>query len=131
MADVADGRLWADPGTGASLHRTGERSGPRLWPDALHGGDAPALRRARSPPREPRVCCGRTIGRRLCDPRLGLAASAAQGVVGGFPECRTLVRRDDGAPRSQARHGSEAGLRRSVVVLEMIQYAVERRSLKA
>ena len=40
MADVADGRFRADAGTGASFHRAGERAGPRLWPEALHGGDA-------------------------------------------------------------------------------------------
>ena len=28
-------------------------AGPRLWPEALYGGDAPALRRAGSPPRGP------------------------------------------------------------------------------
>ena len=28
-------------------------AGPRLWPEALHGGDAPALRRAGSPPGRP------------------------------------------------------------------------------
>src|SRR6266567_6200486 len=110
MADVADGRLWTDAGAGASLHCAGERNRPRLWPETLHDGDAKALWRARSPSREPRVCCGRTVGRRLCDPRLGLAASAPQGVFLGFPPCRPLVRRDDGAPRRQARHGSEAGL---------------------
>src|SRR5713226_6845217 len=110
MADVADGRLWTDAGTGPSLHCAGERSGPRLRPETLHDGDAKALWRARSPPGGSRVCCGRTVGRRLCDPRLGLAASTPQGVFLGFPPCRPLVRRDDGAPRRQARHGSEAGL---------------------
>ena len=30
-------------------------TGPRLWPEALYGGDAPALRRAGSPPRGPRI----------------------------------------------------------------------------
>ena len=50
------------------------------------------------------------IGRRLCDSRLGLAARAPQGVVCGFPQCRPLVRRADGAARRQARHGGEAGL---------------------
>ena len=48
MADVADGRFWADARPGASFHRAGERTGPRLRPEALHGGDATALRRARS-----------------------------------------------------------------------------------
>jgi GST-like protein len=60
----------------------------------------------------------RVIGRRLCDPRLGLAASTPQGVFVGFPPCRPLVRRDDGAPRRQARHGSEAGLKRFVIIRE-------------
>src|SRR6059058_39663 len=110
MADVADGRLRSDAGAGASLHCAGERSGPRLWPETLHEGNAQALWRARPPPGGSRVCCGRTVGRRLCDPRLGLAASASQGVFLGFPPCRPLVRRDDGATRRQARHGSEAGL---------------------
>src|SRR5438876_5247894 len=110
MADVADGRLWTDAGTGASLHCAGERNRPSLWPETLHDGDAKALWRARSPPGGSRVCRRRTVGRRLCDPRLGLAASAPQGVVLGFPPCRPLVRRDDGASRRQARHGSEAGL---------------------
>src|ERR1700674_3444062 len=111
MADVADGRFWADAGAGASFHCAGERNGPRLWPEALYGGDAPALWRAGSPPRDPRIRRRRAIGRRLCDPRLGLAARAPQGIVLGFPPCRPLVRRADGAPRRQARHGSEAGLR--------------------
>src|SRR6266851_6246938 len=111
MADVADGRFWADPGAGASFHCAGERNGPRLWPEALYGGDTPALRRAGSPARDPRIRRRRAIGRRLCDPGLGLAARAPQGVVLGFPPCRPLVRRADGATRRQARHGSEAGLR--------------------
>src|SRR5258708_19715939 len=110
MADVADGRLRSDAGTGPSLHRAGERSGPRLWPETLHDGDAKALWRARSPPGRSRVCCGRSFRRRLCDPRLGVAASTPQGVFLGFPPCRPLVRRDDGAPGRQARDGSEAGL---------------------
>src|SRR5258707_11547412 len=110
MADVADGRLRSDAGTGPSLHCAGERSGPRLWPEALHDGDAKALWRARSPPGGSRIRRRRSIGCRLCDPRLGLAARAPQGVFLGFPPCRPLVRRDDGAPGRQARHGSKAGL---------------------
>src|SRR5258708_23703842 len=110
MADVADGRFWADAGAGPSFHCAGERTGPRVWPEALYGGDTPALRRAGSPPRDPRIRRRRAIGRRLCDPRLGVAARAPQGVVCGFPPCRPLVRRADGAARRQARHGREVGL---------------------
>ena len=32
--------------------------------------------------------------------------------LAGFPQCQPLVRHADGAPRRQARHGSEAGLSR-------------------
>src|SRR5437868_14436323 len=110
MADVADGRLWADAGAGAPLHRAGERTGPRLWLETVYGGDAPALWRAGAPACRSRVRRRRAIGRRLCDPRLGVAAPAPQGVACGFPPRRPLVRRTDGAPRRQARHGSEAGL---------------------
>src|SRR6266851_5143248 len=110
MADVADGRFWADAGAGASLHRAGERTRPRLRPETLYGGDAPALRRAGSPPCGPRICCRRAIGRRLRDSRLGVAAPAPQGVAVRFSPCRTLVQRADGAARRQTRHGGEAGL---------------------
>jgi GST-like protein len=41
---------------------------------------------------------------------LGLAAPAPQGGAQGFPPCRTLVQRADGAARGEARHGSKAGL---------------------
>ena len=49
-----------------------------------HGGDAPALWRAGPPPRDPRIRRGRAVGRRFCDPRLGLAAPAPQGGAEGF-----------------------------------------------
>src|SRR5437870_6116157 len=126
MADVADGRVRADAGPGASFHRAGERAGPCLWLKALHGGDTAALWRAGPPPRDPRLRRWAPVGRRLRDPRLGLAAPAPQGGAFGLPPCQTLVRRADGAAGSEARHGSEAGLtgfghhpRR-----RMIQYAV-------
>ena len=57
-----------------------------------------------------RVRRGPAFGRRFCHSRLGVAAPAPQGGAFGFPPCRALVQRADGAPRRQARHGSEAGL---------------------
>src|SRR5258708_12945390 len=107
MADVANGRFWPDAGTGASFHCTGERRGPRLWPEAVHGGDPPALRRAGSPPRDPRVRRRPFVGRRFCDPRLGLAASPAQGGAGGFPPCSPLVPSLSGPPPPPAPHQTE------------------------
>src|SRR6202048_5223171 len=110
MADVADGRLRADAGAGAPLHRAGERGRARLRPEALHGGDAKALWRAGSPPRDPRIRRGRAVDRRFRDSRMGLAAPAPQGGAQGFSSCRTLVQHPDGAAGGEARHGSEAGL---------------------
>src|ERR1700688_1595734 len=110
MADVADGRIRADAGPGASLHRAGERDRPRLRPETVYDGDPQALWCAGSPVSYPRVRRRPAIGRRLRDPRLGLAAPAPQGRAVRFPPCQTLVRGADGAPRDQARHGSEAGL---------------------
>src|SRR5882672_4778187 len=110
MADVADGRLRADAGPGASFHRAGKRNRPCLWPEALHGRDPPPLRRAGPASGRPRVRRRRFVRRGLRDPRLGLAPPAPQGRAEGFSQCRALVQRADGAPRHQARHGSEAGL---------------------
>src|SRR3954462_9025613 len=111
MADVADGWFWADAGPGAPFHRAGERNRPRLWPEALHGRDAPALWRAGPSARKPRIRRRRSVGRRLRHPRLGLAPPAPQGRAEGFSERRALVQRADGPPGHQARHGSEAGLK--------------------
>src|ERR1700731_1428031 len=115
MADVADGRLRSDAGAGASLHCAGKRAGARLWLKALHGRDAPALRRAGSPSGYLRIRRGRAVGRRLCDSRVGLAASTPQSRAFGFSQCRALVQRADGPARRQARHGSEAGLTIDVI----------------
>src|SRR5579871_4566359 len=111
MADVADGRFRADAWPGASLHRAGERAGPRLWSEALHGRDAPALRRLEQAAREPRVRRRSLVGRRLRHPRLGLAPPAPQGGACRLPLCEALVRAVDGAPGGEARDGREAGLR--------------------
>src|ERR1700722_12853493 len=114
MADVADGRLWTDAGAGAPLYRAGERTGPRLWPEALYDRDAPALWRAGPALGYPRIRRRRAVGGRLRDPRLGLASRTSQGVVFGFPSGRPLVRCDDGAAGRQTRHGSETGLVRFI-----------------
>src|SRR5260370_27568335 len=110
MADVADGRFWADARPGAPFHRAGARAGPRLWPEALYGRDAPALRRAGSAVGDPRIRRRGLVGCGFRDPRLGMAPPAPQGRAFGFPPRPALVRRADGAPRHQTRHGSEAGL---------------------
>src|SRR5436309_830830 len=110
MADVADGRFWADAGPGAPFHRAGERDRPRLWPQALHGRDPPALWRAGPPAGGARIRRRRLIRRRLRHPRLGLAPPAPQGGAEGFSERRALVQRTDGPASDEARHGSEAGL---------------------
>ena len=67
---------------------------------------------------DPRIRRRPAVGRRFRHPRLGLAASAPQGGAVGFPQCQTLVRSADGAPRRQARHGREAGLRCAPAALQ-------------
>src|SRR6516164_9780793 len=110
MADVADGRFRPVSWTGAPLHRTGERAGPRLWAQALHGRDEAPLWGARPAACHLRVRGGRVVGSRFCDPRLGMAPSPPQGGAVRFSQRRALVRSDDGATWRQARDGSEAGL---------------------
>src|SRR5829696_3472046 len=111
MADVADGRFWADAGSGAPLYRAGERNRPRLRPEALHGRNPPALWRAGPSAGGPRIRRRRPLGCRLRHPRLGLAPPPPQGRAEGFSERRALVQRPDGPPGDEAPHGSEAGLR--------------------
>src|SRR5262245_26798068 len=113
MADVADGRLRSVSRPGAPFHRAGERAGPRLRPEPLHEGDAPALRCAEQAPRGPRVRRRPPVGRRLRHSRLGLAPPAPQGRTERLSQCRALVQPADGAPRHQARDGSKAGLSQS------------------
>src|SRR5437016_5683901 len=113
MADVADGRFWADAGPGAPFHRAGERNRPRLRPEALHGRDPPAVWRAGPSAGRPRIRRQCPVGCGLRHPRLGLAPPAPQGGAEGFSERRALVQRADGPPGDKARHGSEAGLTKS------------------
>src|SRR5215831_17407233 len=107
MADVADGRVRAVSRAGASFHCAGERTGPCLWPEALHDRDAEALWRARPAAWGTGVCRRLPVGRGFCDPRLALAASAPQGRAVGFPQRETLVRDGDGTACRQARYGRE------------------------
>ena len=53
---------------------------------------------------------GPRVDRRLRHPGLGLAARAAQGRSGRFPQRQALVRDDDGAPRHEARLRGRAEL---------------------
>src|SRR5689334_20196952 len=110
MADVADGRLRADAGPGAPLHRPRERAGPRLWVEALHGGNPPALRRPEQAPCKARVRRRSLVGCRFRDPWLGLAPPASQGRARRLPQRQALVRAIDGATRDEAGDGSEIGL---------------------
>src|SRR3984957_20597033 len=97
MADVADGRFWADAGTGASFHRAGKRAGPRLWPEAVYGRDTPTLCCAGSAPGDARIRRRGVVGRRLRDPRMVLAPRTPQGRLGRFSQRQAMVRGPDGA----------------------------------
>src|SRR5260370_17272596 len=98
MADVADGRFWADARPGAPFHRAGARAGPRLWPEALYGRDAPALRRAGSAAGDPRIRRRRLVGCGFRDPRLGMAPPPPQRPPFGFPPRPPPLRPPDAPP---------------------------------
>src|SRR5262249_38948222 len=85
-------------------------AGPRLRPCALLEGNPSPLRRAEFKAARSRVRRRRALGRRLCDPRLGLAPPPPQGVVRRLPQCRPLVRYADGPPCGEARVRGEAAL---------------------
>ena len=112
MVDVANGRFWPEAAPGQVHHFIAlENEQDRAYGLKRFMAETRRLygvldRRVG----DPRIRRGHAFGCRLCHPRLGLATPAAQGGARRFPPCPPLVRRVDGAPRRQARHGSEARL---------------------
>ena len=94
---------------------TVENEGPSLRARALLQGDAAALRRDGPQAGGPGVLRWRVVDRRLRHPGVGVAAPAAQGRPGGFPERAAVVRGHDGPAGGAARVRGEAELTRSTV----------------
>src|SRR6185503_20223287 len=120
MADVADGRTGADARPSPSLREIQQGEGP-LRGGALSQGSAPALRRARPPPRRTRIRRGRLLNRRYRDLAVDFALRMADHRHEPVSEREALVSGDRGAPSGAKGLQGSQGRRRDSEALSRLE----------